>query len=160
QAIVKVENDFVQRQFVGQHHSIRGYVLKAFLLSALFFQQRQDSAQVFFRSEDRRADGGLFNLRQPARLGHLCRRINFRDLAVSGSYFIAHAGRRGDQIEIELALQTLLHNLHVQQSEEATTKTKTESGGRLGFVKERRVIQAQLVHRIAQLFVLVCVHRI
>src|SRR5439155_14277512 len=41
---------------------------------------------------------------------------------------IPHARRRGDQIEIEFAFQTFLHNLHVQQAEKAATKSKTKRG--------------------------------
>ncbi len=114
QAIIKIQHDFVERQLVGQHHAIRGDVFKAFLLAALFFQQRQDSAQVFFGRQDRRANCRLFNFVDAAGIGHLRRRIDFRHLAVGRGHYVTHARRRGDEIEIEFAFQTFLHDLHVQ----------------------------------------------
>ena len=38
QPIVEVQHDLVQRQLVGQHHAVRGYVFKTLLHAAFFFQ--------------------------------------------------------------------------------------------------------------------------
>jgi hypothetical protein len=48
----------------------------------------------------------------------------------------------------------------VQQAEEAAAEAEAEGGGRLGLVEERRVVEAQLLEGLAQLRVLVGVHRV
>ena len=68
--------------------------------------------------------------------------------------------RRGDeQVEVELALEPLAHDLHVQQAEEAAAEAEAERLRRLGLVEERRVVQLQLLERVAQLRVVVGVGR-
>ena len=47
--------------------------------------------------------------------------------------------RRGhEQVEVELALEPLAHDLHVQQAEEAAAEAEAERLRRLGLVEERR----------------------
>ena len=59
-----------------------------------------------------------------------------------------------------LALQSLLDDLHVQQSEEAAAKTETERSGRFRFPGQRPVVQPQAFERIAEHRVLLAVDRI
>ncbi len=68
--------------------------------------------------------------------------------------------RRGhDQVEVELALEPLAHDLHVQQAEEAAAEAEAERLRRLGLVEERGVVQLQPLERVAELRVLVRVRR-
>ena len=68
--------------------------------------------------------------------------------------------RRGDeQVEVELALEPLAHDLHVQQAEEAAAEAEAERLRGLRLVEERRVVQLQPLERVAQLGVLVRVGR-
>src|SRR5882762_3831934 len=39
---------------------------------------------------------------------------------------LTHAGRGGDQTEIELAFQTLLYDLHMQQAQKAATESEAQ----------------------------------
>ena len=52
QAVVEIEHDLVQRQFVLQHHARRADVFEALLLAALFFDQLQNAADIFFVGQD------------------------------------------------------------------------------------------------------------
>src|SRR5438309_643880 len=58
--------------------------------------------------------------------------------------------RRRDQVELELALQALLDDLEMQQPEEAAAKAEAEGGGVLGLVRERGVVQLQLLQGLLQ----------
>ena len=64
-----------------------------------------------------------------------------------------------DQVEVELALEPLADDLHVQQSEEAAAKAEAERLGGLGLVEERRVVQLQPLERVTQLRIRVGVRR-
>ena len=69
-------------------------------------------------------------------------------------------GRRGgDQVQVVLALQPLLHDLHVQHAEEAAAKTEAQRGRRLRFEVQRRVVQPQLLQRLAKVLVVVRLNR-
>src|SRR5207248_7632883 len=63
-------------------------------------------------------------------------------------------------VHVELALEALLHDLHVKQAEEAAAEPEAERRRRLRFVEERRVVEAQLLERLAELLILMPLHRI
>ena len=65
----------------------------------------------------------------------------------------AHRRRGGDEVEVVLALEPLLDDLHVQQAQEAAAETEAERRRRLGLARERGVVEAQLVERVAQILV-------
>ena len=81
-------------------------------------------------------------------------------LAVGRRHAVEHARRRRHQVHVVLALEPLLHDLHVQQAEEAAAEAEAERRRRLRLVEERGVVQPQLLERLAQLGVLVALHRI
>ena len=87
------------------------------------------------------------------RIGQLGRVVDLDDVAVGGGDAIEHARRGGDQVEVELALEPLLDDLHVQQAEEAAAEAEAERDRGLGLEDEARVVEAQLLERVAQLVV-------
>ena len=70
---------------------------------------------------------------------------------------VLHVGRGGDERQVVLTLQALAHDLHVQEPEEPAAEPEAERARRLGVVRERRVVEAQLLERLAQVGVLVAV---
>jgi hypothetical protein len=56
-------------------------------------------------------------------------------LAVGLEHLVDHGGRGGDQVEVVLALQALLHDLHVQHAEEAAAEAEAH---RLGLSGSKR----------------------
>ena len=57
------------------------------------------------------------------------------------------------EIQVVLALQPLLDDLHVQQAEEAAAKAEAQRRRGLGLARERGVVEPQLVERVAQILV-------
>ena len=103
---------------------------------------------------------GLLDRRDGAGVGKLGRAVDLEHLAVRGGHAIEDAGRGRDQVHVELALEPLLHDLHVQEPEESAAEPETQRGGRLGLEEERRVVQPQLLERLAQVRVLVALDRV
>ena len=99
-------------------------------------------------------------LRDVAGLGQLGRAVDLDDLAVGLGDAIQHARRRRDQVHVELALEPLLHDLHVQQAEESAAEAEAERDRGLRLEEERGVVQPQLLERLAQLGVLMALDRI
>ena len=51
-------------------------------------------------------------------------------------------GRRGDQVDIELALQPFGDDLEMQEAEKAAAEAEAERGRGLHLVGEARIVQA------------------
>ena len=151
QAVVKIEDDFVQRQFVVQHDAGGADVFESFLLAALLFDQLENSADIFFVGEDGGEDDRLFDLGDFAGIEPARRIVDFDHLAVGLRDLVAHAGSGGDQFEIEFALQALLNDFHVQQAEKAAAEAEAESDGTFRLEEERRIVEAKFFERFAQL---------
>ena len=66
--------------------------------------------------------------------------------AVAEMDLVDDARRRRDEVEIELALETLLDDLEVQEPEEAAAEAEAEGGARLHLVGEAGVVEAELAH--------------
>lgn len=80
------------------------------------------------------------------------RRIGDDDLgAILFEHSVDDVGRGGDQVQIELALQTLAGDLHVQQTQEATPEPETQRHRCFRLIGQRRVVEPQLVQGIAQI---------
>ena len=89
------------------------------------------------------------------RLGPARGVVDLEHRAVGHRDVVAHAGRGGDQVELVLALQALLDDLHVQQAEEAAAEAEAERGGAFRLEEEGRVVEAEFLKGVAQQGVLV-----
>ena len=49
-------------------------------------------------------------------------------LLVVEHHLVLAGGGRGDQLQVELTLEALLHDLHVQEAEEAAAEAEAEGG--------------------------------
>ena len=141
-------------------HAVRGEILERLLDAALVLAQLQDAADVLGRRQDHRRDDRLLDRVDPAGVGQLRRAVDLLHHAVGRRHPVQHARRRRHQVHVELALEPLLDDLHVQQAEEPAAEPEAERDRRLRLVEERRVVQPQLLERVAQLGILVALDRI
>ena len=102
------------------------------------WQSCDDRADVVGRREDHRRDHRLFDLGDAAGIGKLGRAVDLQHLAVGRGDPIEHARRRGDEVDIEFALEPLLDDLHVEQAEEAAAESEAERRRGLRLEDERR----------------------
>ena len=68
--------------------------------------------------------------------------------------------RRGDEVEVELALEPLLDDLHVEQAEEAAPEAEPEGDRALGLEGDRGVVEVELLERVAEERVVRAVERV
>ena len=68
--------------------------------------------------------------------------------------------RRRDEVDPELALEPLLDDLHVEQAEEAAAEAEPERDGALGLVRERGVVEVELLERLAEQRVVLAADRV
>ena len=160
QPVVKIHHDLVERQVVDQQHAARSDVLELLLRAPFLFQQLQDLAQVLLARDYCGRDDGLLDPLDLGRVGELGRIVYLHQVALARRHPIAHARRGGDQVDIELALQPLLHDVQVQQPQETAAEAEAQRRRVLGLEAERAVVQPKFLDGVAQHPVLVRFHRV
>src|SRR5579862_4686723 len=155
QAIVKIEDNFIERQLVSEHDSGGREIFEVFLGAPFILAELKNAADGLIVSDDHSLDDGLFDFFHVTGRRKFCGAIHFNDVAADASDAITHAGRGGDEVEAELALQAFLHDFHVQQAEEATAEAETEGNGVFRFVEKGRVVELKFAESVAQRLVIV-----
>ena len=74
--------------------------------------------------------------------------------AVGQGQAVAHAGGGGDDVQIELPLQTLGDDLHVQQTQETAAEAEAQRGAGLQLKGQGGIVQLQFFQRVLQVGVL------
>ncbi|SOY47098.1 hypothetical protein CBM2588_A130033 [Cupriavidus taiwanensis] len=159
QAVEEIEHDFRHRDFVGQLHLL-AVVAHVDLRAALLRAQRDHRADIFLRHVQVDGDDRLQDGVDLARVRHLGRIFHGDGGAVAHLHLVDHRRRGGDQVHVELALQALLHDLHVQQAQEAAAEAEAQRLRHFGLEHQRGIVETQLFQRLAQCLVLIGFHRI
>ena len=158
QLVEEVEHDLGQRHAVVHLHAVGADVLHRAHLAAMVLAQVHHRADELLRRDD---VGGHHRLDDPLDLavGELARIGDVVDRVVLRGHLVRHVRRGGDQVESEFAFQALGDDLHVQQAQEAAAEAEAQRHRGLRLVDERRVVELELVERVAQLRVLGVVDR-
>ena len=159
QPVEEVEHHLGQRQFIARLH-LAAHIVELDLHPALLDAQVDDPAQVVLGDQDVGLDDGLADLADLGRLRQVGRVVHHDDGAVVAQDLVDDRGGRGDQVEVVLALQALLDDLHVEHAEEAAAEAEAQGLGGLRLVEQGGVVQAQLAQGVAQFLVGVRVHRV
>ncbi len=156
EGVEEVRDDLAKRHVVGELDPLRGEVLHADGGPALLVAEAHDGAHVFFGADDGGADHGLPDLvevlRQVARVGDLDGLAVRLDL-------VLHARGGGYEVQPELPLQPLLHDLHVQEPQEPAAEPEAHPRV-LRLVEERGVVELQLGERVPEALELVPLGRV
>src|SRR5690606_9967256 len=134
--IEEIQDDLGQRHFVHQVNlsPVVGHVQ---LHTTLDHAQRHDGSYVFLRHEQRHGDDGLTDFGDVAHFGHARGTFDHQHRTVAGLDLVHHGGRRSDDVHVELAFEALLHDFHVQQSEEPATEAEAQRLRDFGLEHER-----------------------
>src|SRR6267154_1917326 len=150
EAIVEVEHHLVEGQVVFDHGAA-AHIGEFHLVAAAVLAQLEHAAEIFVGGQDGGADPGLVDFLDLDHIRHVDRIVNFDLLPVGQRHPVDDRRRRGDQVEVEFALQPLLDDFEVQQPEKAAAEAEAERRARLHLVGEARVVEAQLTHGGAQI---------
>ena len=63
--------------------------------------------------------------------------------------------RSCNKLQVIFAFKAFLHDLHVQHAEEATTKAKSQCGGRFRLEMQCRIVQAQLLQCLTKILIVI-----
>src|SRR5262249_9192222 len=126
QFVVEVEHDLVQGKLVGEYDPVRGEVLQGLLHAAALLAEGEQAAQEVVAGDDRRGDVRLLDPLDVVGRGKEVRVGNLEDVAGGRGDAVVDAGRGRDQVEIELALEALLDDLHVEEAQEAAAEAEAQ----------------------------------
>ena len=70
---------------------------------------------------------------------------------------VVHRRAGGDQGKAELALEALLDNLHMEQSQKAHAETEAQRDGCLRGPRKRRIVDMELIEGVAQILVILVI---
>ena len=152
QFVVEVDDDFCQGHVVIQFHTVARHIFLFDQFAALAQAKGHDVADIVCAGDNRGADIGLLDTVYLGGIGHSGGIVHLAQGAVLVKDVIAHVGHRGDDVHIELAVQTLLHNLHVEQAQKAAAETEAQGHGGFWLKGERCIVELQLFQAGAQLF--------
>ena len=108
-----------------QFHPVGIQILGINILAPALLTQLHNIADILGRCEDARLHHGFLRRRDGGRVRIIGGVIDLQIGAIGEMDLIDYTGCGGDQIEIVLPLQTLLDNLHVQQSQEAAPENQS-----------------------------------
>jgi hypothetical protein len=115
QLVVEVEDDLAERKLVHEQDAVLAQVLEMVEAPTPLVGELHDRSDVVLRDDDRRLDERLLDLVELAR--HLRRVVHLDDLARSRHRPVCDVRRRDQEVEVELALEALADDLHVQKPE-------------------------------------------
>ena len=156
-----VNNQLGERNLEAHHHALLVEILHAIKDAALVGGELHDRADVGRWGDDGGCDPRLTNLVDVVRARQLGGVVDQQlPLLVVEHHLVLAGGGRGDQLQVELALKALLHDLHVQEAEEAAAEAEAEGGRRLRLEGKTGVVEVQLLERFAQRWVILATQRI
>ena len=148
--VVEVDDDLAQRHVEENLNTItRDEVLRD-KFAAFAQTERHDVAQVGRRGDDGGADEGFLDVVDERLVGHAGGIVHLVHLALLVVNEIGDVGHRRDDVHVELAVEPLLDDLHVEQTQEAAAEAEAQSHRRLGLEGEGGVVELQLLERSAQ----------
>ena len=145
--VVEVDHDLAQGHIEEQFHTVAADILLFDEFTAFTEAERHNRADEISCRDHRRTYIRLLdpvNLRQ---IRHAGRVMHLYHTAIFGIDIIGYVRHRGDDVHIEFAIQTLLHDLHVQQAKESAAKTEAQRHGTLRLEGQRSIVQLQFLQR-------------
>ena len=143
-AVVEVDEDFIERQQPGQHDPAGVQGLGLADGAAFIGDQGHHVADVFVGADDEGLDQRFPDGGDEGRLRQEGGVIDLLDGAVGEGDAVNDAGIGGDDVHAVFAAQPFLDDLEVQQAQEAAAKAETEGDRGLGLINEGGVVELKL----------------
>ena len=152
--VEEVEHNFRQRQLEAHLHPLTRQVALALDDAALVHAQRDNGPDVLRGGDNLRLDERLLDALYQVGLRHVGGSVDGQLLVLRADGVELHAGHGGNHRHVEFALEALLHDFHVQHAQKAAAEAEAQRHGSLRLPHQRGVVELQLFHAGAQLFVL------
>ena len=154
EGVKEIIDDLVEGHGVVELHQIRVQILHVFELRPALLAHGHDVPHIVGGRDDGHLGKGLPRLLNVGWVGVVVGIVHLYHGAVGLSDLIDHRGQSGHQIQVELPLQPLLDDLHVEHAQKAAAEAEAQGGGGLRLKGERGVVELELFQRVPQIGVL------
>lgn len=151
--VVEVGDDLVHREAVGEKEARDAHGFGFEELAALIHAEAHDGAEVLGGGHDVDLDPGLFDEVDVGDVGVAGGVVDLEGFAVVEGETVDDARGGGDDVEVELAGESLKDDLEVEQTEESAAEAEAEGEAALLLDMEGRVVELELVEIVAHLLV-------
>src|SRR5713226_2623983 len=148
--VIEVEDDVGERELPRELDARRIDVVHALVYATPLLPELHDRADVFCRRDDPRLHVRLLDADHRGAVRHQAGILDHVHRAVGLMDVVFHVRHGADQVEVELALESLAHDLHVQEPQEPAAKPEPERHRGLGLVVQRGVVQLQFGERVPE----------
>ena len=126
QFIVEINHNLAQRQHEMQLDAIAADILLIDEFTTLVKTKRHDRADIIGSRDDRGTDIGFLDMLNHREVGQTRGVMHFLHLALLGIAHITDVRHGGNDIHVELTVESLLHNLHMEQAKESATEAEAQ----------------------------------
>ncbi|MNC84958.1 hypothetical protein D3C83_05280 [compost metagenome] len=147
QAVKEIHHDLVQRQFVSEH-DLPPEILHIALYAALLHAKRDHGADIVLWHENGSGNDRFADFIDLRGIGKLRGIFNFEHRPVAQRHFVDHRRRGGNERHAVFALEPFLHDIHVQQAQEAAAESEAQRLRRFGLIAQRGIVEVQFLQRI------------
>ena len=160
QRVEEIIDNLVERHFVFQNRPVFLNILRALVHASPLLAECHDRTDILLREHDLSLNHRLLHVLDLGRIRHIGRVREIHLRAIRLIDLVNDRRSRRDEIEVILALESLRHDIEMQESEEAAAETKAEGRRSLRLILKRRVVELKLLKRVPQVRVLRRVRRI
>jgi len=160
ETIIEIKNYLIERQLINNHYTAGRQILYLPLYAALLFAESENSADIIIGNMNVSQNERLFNIVDMRQFRQFCSCLDLDHRIVCAVNPVDNCRRSSYQVKIELALESLLNNLHMEEAKKTAPEAETERHRCFRLVRKRGVIQLQLCQGITQLFILGGINRI
>ena len=143
--IVKIVNDLSKRSLILQQHTGLAKIIRLHQLTPPTLRKFHYPAYRVRTRYDLKLNERFAKLFDMTRIRHHTRRIDTLDLTVAGDHLVTNRRRSLNNLCLMLTLQAFLNDLHMQKTEKATPKTKTQCRRTLRNKRKTRIVHSQLI---------------
>ena len=126
QGVEKVVNDLIQGHLVMELHQMGVQILHVLELAPPILAHGHDVAHEVLGRDDGHLHIGLLGVLNGAGVGVIVGVVHPHHGAVGLVHVVNDVGQGGHQVEIELPLQPLLNDLHVEHSQKAAPEAEAQ----------------------------------
>ena len=157
QRVEEVVDDLVQGHLIVQLHQVGVQILHILELAPALLAHGHDVAHIVLGTDDGHLDIRLLGVLDGAGVGVVVGVVHLHHGAIGFVDVVDDAGQRGHQVQVELPLQTLLDDLHVEHTQKAAPEAEAQGYGALRLEGQTGVVQLQLFQRVPQIRVLAAI---
>ena len=157
EGVKEIVDDLVEGHLIVELHQVGVQILHVLELAAALLTHGHDVAHEILRCDDGHLHIGLFGVLDGAGIGVVVGVIHLHQRTVRLVNMVDDGGQCGDEVEVKLALEALLNDLHVEHTQEAAAETEAQSHGGFRLKGEGGIVQLQFLQRVTEVGILAAV---